>query len=310
MNSNRHPAIQYGDTVIAYVNPESMKPVEVAAGQTFQNRFGTFHHDDMIGLRFVHLLEPTPELWTLVLPHRTQILYQPDISLISSFLELQPGVNVIEAGTGSGSFSHSIARSIAPNGKLFTFEFHEERAAKAKLEFAQHGLSDIIVSQHRDVCKNGFGIFNSVTAIFLDLPSPWEALENAKAAFDPQRVGRICCFSPCIEQVQRTCETLKALGFYDIRMFECLVRPYEVQRIESEKLPLAGPTPKGSHKAFKRQSAGADAVASSPSSVLTSKPKESVRGHTSFLTFAVLLPTPPSDGAAPHPTAASADAAQ
>jgi tRNA A58 N-methylase Trm61 len=35
-------------------------------------------------------------------------------------------------GTGSGSFSHSVARTIGPSGRLFSFEFHEERAAKAR----------------------------------------------------------------------------------------------------------------------------------------------------------------------------------
>ena len=35
---------------------------------------------------------------TLALPHRTQILYQPDISFITSFLDVKPGSKVIEAG--------------------------------------------------------------------------------------------------------------------------------------------------------------------------------------------------------------------
>ena len=61
---------------------------------------------------FVYLLHPTPELWTLVLPHRTQILYVADISFITAMLEMKPGTNVIESGTGSGSFSHSIALGV------------------------------------------------------------------------------------------------------------------------------------------------------------------------------------------------------
>lgn len=43
------------------------------------------------GQGFVYLLAPTPELWSLVLRHRTQILYAADISLITSYLELSPG---------------------------------------------------------------------------------------------------------------------------------------------------------------------------------------------------------------------------
>ncbi|KAL5037349.1 hypothetical protein BDEG_26178 [Batrachochytrium dendrobatidis JEL423] len=277
-----------------------MKNIQITIDGKYQNRFGTFFHHDMIGKQwgcklptrtntgFIYLLEPTPELWTLVLPHRTQILYQPDISLISSFLELRPGTKVIEAGTGSGSFSHSAARSVSPDGMVYSYEFHQERAEKAKSEFADHGLSHIITSSHRDVCKDGFGIEKQVTAVFLDLPSPWEALEHTKLTFDPTRVGRICCFSPCIEQVQRTCVELQRLGFHDIRMFECLVRPYDIQMVSNEALPLDKPTPKGSGKIYKRQ-LNMDG-STSENVVLASKPMPSVRGHTSFLTFALLLP--------------------
>ncbi len=64
------------------------------------------------GRGYVYLLRPTPELWTLALPHRTQILYAPDMSFISMKLNMGPGSRVIEAGTGSGSFSHVIARTV------------------------------------------------------------------------------------------------------------------------------------------------------------------------------------------------------
>lgn len=98
------------------------------------------------------------------MPHRTQILYLPDISFISTYLDMKPGSRVIECGTGSGSFSHSIARTIAPTGKLFTFEYHEKRAEVATEEFRSHGLGDLIKLEHRDVCKEGFGIKNEVNA--------------------------------------------------------------------------------------------------------------------------------------------------
>ena len=40
---------------------------------------------------YIYILAPTPELWTQVLRHRTQILYAADIALICAFLELRPG---------------------------------------------------------------------------------------------------------------------------------------------------------------------------------------------------------------------------
>lgn len=81
---------------------------------------------------YVHLLRPTPELWTLSLPHRTQILYNPDISYISMQLGIRPGVRVVEAGTGSGSMTHALSRSVGSRGKVFSFEYHSTRCEKAR----------------------------------------------------------------------------------------------------------------------------------------------------------------------------------
>ena len=73
-------------------------------------RFGVYRHSDLIGIPygskvgsrngkgFIHVLRPTPELWTLALPHRTQILYIADIAFVTSWLDIKPGSKVIEAG--------------------------------------------------------------------------------------------------------------------------------------------------------------------------------------------------------------------
>ncbi|KAI8853796.1 tRNA methyltransferase complex subunit Cpd1 [Chytridium lagenaria] len=229
--------IDENDLVIAYMSPEAMTSLLVKRGEVYNNRFGSFHHSEMIGKPFgsrmkshnkrghIYLLHPTPELWTLVLPHRTQILYMPDISYISAQLGLRPGSNVIESGTGSGSFSHSIARTIAPFGELRTFEYHEQRAKVAEKDFNDHGLGNMVTVACRDVCKEGFGLTNFADAVFLDLPSPWEAVASAKAAMKEGKVGRLCSFSPCMEQIQRY-----------IKMFEVLIRPYEVRKYQYKPL--------------------------------------------------------------------------
>ena len=109
---------------------------------------------------FIRLLRPTAELWTLTLPHRTQVIYHADISLVILLLELSPGKTVAghspaalltfpasfpsvvksaaESGTGSGSLTHSLIRSVAPTGHVYTFEFHENRCLLARAEFERH----------------------------------------------------------------------------------------------------------------------------------------------------------------------------
>lgn len=47
---------------------------------------------------YVTLLAPTPELWTMSLSHRTQILYVADISAVITYLNIRPGSVVIESG--------------------------------------------------------------------------------------------------------------------------------------------------------------------------------------------------------------------
>ncbi|KAJ1979712.1 tRNA (adenine-N(1)-)-methyltransferase catalytic subunit trm61 [Dimargaris verticillata] len=338
--------IEEGDLVVVCLSRDNMVPITVNASVVYNNKFGNFAHANMIGMQYgskmyshngrgyVHLLFPTPELWTLIVPHRTQILYLPDISFISAYLDLVPGRRVLECGTGSGSFSHSIARSIAPNGHLYSFEYHEKRYEIAKAEFEQHGIADLITLQHRDVLKDGFALSNAVQAVFLDLPAPWDAIASAKEAFDRLEVGRLCSFSPCIEQVQRTCQALADHGFTDIRMFEVLIRDHDLRsmphptiqsaiarhrsQIEAKALaqqqraasaPQANghtePTTNTGEETKKRKATDALAETTTPDGhdlslrpltdaelhyTLMTKTEEECRGHTSYLTFATLIP--------------------
>eukprot|EP00274_Cyanoptyche_gloeocystis_P005717 CAMPEP_0196657826 /NCGR_PEP_ID=MMETSP1086-20130531/25926_1 /TAXON_ID=77921 /ORGANISM="Cyanoptyche gloeocystis , Strain SAG4.97" /LENGTH=330 /DNA_ID=CAMNT_0041991125 /DNA_START=60 /DNA_END=1048 /DNA_ORIENTATION=- len=265
--------IQEGSSVYLYENYETIHPIIIRKGSIFQCRFGAFHHADLIGLRYgskifartgmgwMYCLAPTAELWTIALTHRTQILYAVDISIVCMYLELKPGCVVLESGTGSGSLSTSIARTVAPNGHLYTFEFHELRAKQAQEDFKANKLQELITVTHRDVCKLGFGMSHVADAIFLDLPSPWVVVPSASEALKPN--GMLCSFSPCIEQVQKTCEALREAGFAELQTLECLLRIHDVKPTQVEHMsfgdeePLeagssgpasgAGPTPSGAH---------------------------------------------------------------
>ena len=158
--------IRPGDLVVIFESFNDLNFVYAKPGDIFSNRNGHFHHNDFIGqpygckirshnmdgLGFLYLLRPTPELWTRSLPHRTQIVHELDASMIIHYLELRPNMIVCESGTGSGAMSHAILRSIAPCGKLHTYEFNGMRATKAKKEFVEHGIGHLVQVYHRDVC--------------------------------------------------------------------------------------------------------------------------------------------------------------
>ncbi|ANZ73406.1 BA75_00471T0 [Komagataella pastoris] len=236
--------IEEGDLVMAFISRNDIKPVIAKSGATLNTRYGVFPHDLMIGARygeqiasakgygFIHLLQPTPELWTLSLPHRTQIVYTFDSSYVVQRLRVLPGSRVIEAGTGSGSFSHAFARTIHSNGRLFSYEFHRPRYEEAKGEFEIHKLDNITLT-HRDVCTNGFkvdGVDVDGDAVFLDLPAPWEAIKHLDEVVAKDRRVSICCFSPCIEQVVKTIEALTANKWNGIEMVEVSGRKWEAHR--------------------------------------------------------------------------------
>lgn len=102
--------IKEGDTAILSLGHGAMMAVCVQRGAQTQTRHGVLRHSvDLIGRPFgskvtcgrgswVYVLHPTPELWTLNLPHRTQILYSTDIALLTMMLELRPGSVVCESG--------------------------------------------------------------------------------------------------------------------------------------------------------------------------------------------------------------------
>jgi tRNA (adenine57-N1/adenine58-N1)-methyltransferase len=201
---------------------------------------------------FAHLVMPTPESWTMSLPHRTQVVYTPDYSYVLQRIRALPGDRVIEAGAGSGSFTHAAARAVftgypdAPGcdaaqlGKVFSFEYHEPRYETLSEELTAHGLDGIVRVTHRDVYEDGFGVADEpggqrVTAIFLDLPAPWQAIPHlSKRSKDsplhPDRAVMVCSFSPCIEQATRAANTLRELGWVDVSMAAVNHRRLDVRR--------------------------------------------------------------------------------
>ncbi|XP_026976485.1 tRNA (adenine(58)-N(1))-methyltransferase catalytic subunit TRMT61A isoform X4 [Sagmatias obliquidens] len=196
--------IKEGDTAILSLGHGAMVAVRVQRGAQTQTRHGVLRHSvDLIGRPFgskvtcgrggwVYVLHPTPELWTLNLPHRTQILYSTDIALLTMMLELRPGSVVCESGTGSGSVSHAIIRTIAPTGHLHTVEFHQQRAEKAREEFQEHGVGRWVTVRTQDVCRSGFGVSREADAVFLDIPSPWEAVGHAWDALKVEAASHGC----------------------------------------------------------------------------------------------------------------------
>lgn len=279
--------IKEGDVVVFYESFETIKFQKMDSSKGFYEcRFGKFLHRELIGIKYgtkvrgakghLFLLSPTAELWTRGVLHRTQILYVADISMIISNLAILPGSKVLESGTGSGSLSSSIARTVAPHGHLFTFEYNRIRAEMAEQDFAFNGLSEWVTVECRDVVANGFPerdpliTRNGIDAVFLDLPMPWgKVIESSR---DLLKIGgHLCSFSPCLEQIQKTCASLYQSGFTVLSVTETLLREYETS--SRHVIPFGGGGTKTTND-------------DDGDRCLIFRPFSSGRGHTGFLLFA------------------------
>lgn len=238
-----HPGegtIKLGDICVIYVSESQRYTLKIEQNGQLQTKFGQVKAEELLnhqyGVRFeckkgwILPLRLTPELWTQILPHRTQILYQADISMILLQLDIKPGSLVVESGTGSGSLSHSLIRACRPNGFLYTFEVNESRVKDAQIEFNDHGFGHNVNVILRNVCEQGFGedLVGRVDACMLDLPRTWDAIEHAYKILKPFG-SRLCTFSPCIEQVKQNVAKMTELKMKDIVTLETLLRPYEVR---------------------------------------------------------------------------------
>ncbi len=313
--------IREGDLVIVHLKDDDLRPIYVKSGEKFQCAYGMFPHETFINVPygskvrstgrssqnasatsgFVHLLRPSPQLWTLGLAHRTQILYTADISLILNMLYLKPGSRVVESGTGSGSLSHAIARCVAPTGHLYTFEYHEPRFLEATKEFERNGFSDLVTTTHCDAYAQGFlhrvGQAHSIDAVFLDLPKPWLCISPHVNAVLKVNGGRFCSFSPCIEQIQKTADVLRQYQYVDIKVYEILQKGYtnsfvtELPKVdweamvESTTMENGGGAGENSNKRKKQE-----ATKKVPKATLGTDrlflPEREMRGHTGYLLFA------------------------
>jgi tRNA (adenine57-N1/adenine58-N1)-methyltransferase len=291
-----------GDFVIFWDAPDQQNQAVLAKGAVHQSKDGRFAHDEVIGScefgskvytrnGYTTLVKPNSHMYTCSLKQRTQILYTPDIALVTHRLHLQPGSVVVESGTGTGSLSVSILRSVFPQGHLFTFEFNQVRQQKAAEDFSKIGLAAHVTSVHRDVLTHGFLVEGALEeagadAIFLDLPKPEQAVKHALKVLKPK--GRLCNFSPCIEQVQKVCLELARQGFYEIRTFECLSKEVQTSAFPYQSIYSAQQEEPSAKKSRRKEEKNKRKAKHLDKAVCPASQQQAMmRGHTGYLTFAI-----------------------
>ena len=156
----------------------------------------------------------------------TQIVYPKDIGYMLIQSCVGPGSRVLEAGTGTGVLTATLAFYVRPTGRVYSYDINQEYLDAAHYTLERLGLREYVELKKGDVSKEIEE--TGLDAVFLDVPEPWKAVENAWKALKPS--GRLLSLSPTIEQIVETVETLRTRGFDDVSCVELLMRNLRVKR--------------------------------------------------------------------------------
>ena len=69
------------------------------------------------------------------------------VAIMCTILDLQPGMNVLEVGGGSGYHAAVMAELVRPGGQVYSVERIAELAAEARLNLARSGAENVTVIQ-------------------------------------------------------------------------------------------------------------------------------------------------------------------
>ncbi len=233
-SEERLACAQPGDLALLVGPDRRWQILRLEPGQTAQTHRGVLAHDDLIGQPWgstvlSHLGQPflllRPSLHDLILRLRrtTQIVYPKEAGYILLKMNIGPGCRVVEAGTGSGALTAVLAHAVRPAGRVYSYEVRPEMQHLARRNLERLGLADFVEFKQRDIAQ-GFDE-TGVDAVFLDLPNPWDYLEQAHAAV--VNGGYLGSLLPTANQVTRLLAALESPKWGLLEVEEVLLRPYK-----------------------------------------------------------------------------------
>ncbi len=176
--------------------------------------------------RKVAILKPTISDTIFHMKRESQIIYPEDIGLILIFGDIHPGCKILEAGTGSGTVSGIFGIYTLPDGMVNTYDVREVAISQAKKNLQRMNIEDHVSVQYGNILQEEFQL-SPRNFIMLDMATPWNAVKKVRHLLDPK--GRICLFSPTLEQVKKNVKALQSSGFPKIITLEQLQRKFQVK---------------------------------------------------------------------------------
>lgn len=228
--------IKEGDIVTVWIDQRRTYIIKIMRGKKFGTDKGVIDLDKVLGLEYgseitlstgtkAYLLKPSLIDIYNGLKRPSQVLYPKDVAYMIYSSGVKPGDTVVEAGTGSGFLTISLASYLGEKGKIITYDIREDMQEIARKNIEFLNLSDRVTFKLKDV-RNGFEE-KDVDAVFLDMPDPWNVAKPAFDALKPS--GIVIIFVPTTNQIEKTAISMKNSGFIDIHAEELIIREYQIK---------------------------------------------------------------------------------
>ena len=232
------PKILNGDLVYIIYDKRRKWVRKAVKDNEFHSDRGYLKFNDIIGNNYgeTALLHPS-KLKVAILPallsdtiysmkRQSQIIYPEDIGLILTYSGIQSGFKIIEAGTGSGTVTSIMGIFCQPNGQVHSFDVRDIAIEQARKNIKMFKAEDNCSVELMNICEEDLNL-QEIDFVLLDLATTWEAIPKVVHSLSSN--GKICCFSPTIEQVKKNHRVLKENHFLNITTIELIKRDFQVK---------------------------------------------------------------------------------
>jgi tRNA (adenine57-N1/adenine58-N1)-methyltransferase len=229
-----HSTINYGDLVMFVGKDRRTFIRSVTAGSRFECHLGFIEHDALVGASYgtqvltnighkMFVIAPNIDDLIRHLQREGQIIFPKDLGYIALKLGIRPGMHVIEAGTGSGALTLTLALLVGESGHVYSYERRAKMQERAIANLRRVGLLDRVTFHLRDIGE-GFEE-REMQALFLDVREPWDYLPQARDAL--RGGGFFGAIVPTVNQVITLADHLYSGPWYMLEIEELIRRAYK-----------------------------------------------------------------------------------